>query len=404
MLRKKLAVLAIASTIVLSLAPNASVLADSKVETKQAEVDKFQSQFKKLSSEVKKIDAQIKTTKNNIDAKKAEITETEKLINDKKARITYLQDRIEKRNEVLEQRLVAMQKQPKVNLVTDVLFNSDGIVDFFNRVNSISTLFNADENIIKEQQSEQDEVKKEKQLVDEKKATLVAAKEDLVAQQSDLSKAQAEKQKSLDTAEANLKLAVKELENAKEDERVQRLEQQSLELAALSSDDEDDSDNSQATNTSSNSSSSDSKSDSSSHSKSDSNSGSNAGPSDDGGSVATGNGIVDFALQYQGVPYVFGGTSPSGFDCSGFIWYVYSHNGYGISRGNVKTYWSRATKVSSPQPGDLVFLQNTYINGPSHMGIYIGGNKMVHAGSSGISIISLSNSWVRSHFLGYGKF
>lgn len=400
MLRKKLAALAVASTIVLSLAPNASVLADSKVEKKQAEVDKFQSQFKELSSQVEKLDKQIKTTKNNIEAKKAEIAETEEIIKDKKARITYLQGRIEKRNQLLEDRLVAMQKQPKVNLVTDVLFNSDSIVDFFNRVNSISTLFEADENIIKEQKSEQAEVEKEKQLVDQKKESLVTAKEDLVAQQSELSKSQAEKQKSLDTAEANLKLAVKELENAKEDERVKRLEQQSLELAALSSDDEEDdsSDNSTAAKSTSNSSSR-----SNSDSKSDSNSGSNPGSNNDG-PAATGNSIVDFAMKYQGVPYVFGGTSPSGFDCSGFIWYVYSHNGYGISRGNVKTYWSRATKISSPQPGDLVFLQNTYINGPSHMGIYIGGNKMVHAGSKGIGVISLSNSWVRSHFLGYGKF
>ncbi|MES9682530.1 hypothetical protein CN514_19225 [Bacillus sp. AFS001701] len=395
MLRKKLAVLAMASTIVLSLAPNASVLADSKVEKKQAEVDKFQSQFKELSNEIEKIDQQIKTTKQNIEAKKAEISETEEIIKDKKARITYLEVRIQKRNDLLEDRLVAMQKQPKVNLVTDVLFNSDSIVDFFNRVNSISTLFDADENIIKEQKSEQAEVLKEKQLVDEKKESLVKAKEDLVAQQSELSKSQAEKQKSLNTAEANLKLAVKELENAKEDERVQRLEQQSLELAALSSDDdEDDSVSTPATKSSSNSDSK-SSSNSSSKPKSDSN---NDGP------AATGNSLVDYALQFQGVPYVFGGTSPSGFDCSGFIWYVYSHNGYGISRGNVKTYWSNATKISSPQPGDLVFLQNTYINGPSHMGIYIGGNKMVHAGSKGISVISLSNSWVRSHFLGYGKF
>ncbi|PGL70724.1 C40 family peptidase [Bacillus sp. AFS055030] len=402
MLRKKLAVLAMASTIVLSLAPNASVLADSKVEKKQAEVDKFQSQFKELSNEIAKIDNQIKTTKQNIEAKKAEISETEEVIKDKNARITYLQDRIQKRNDLLEDRLVAMQKQPKVNLVTDVLFDSDSIVDFFNRVNSISTLFEADQNIIKEQKSEQAEVEKEKRLVDEKKQSLVKAKEDLVAQQSELSKSQAEKQKSLNTAEANLKLAVKELENAKEDERVQRLqriEQQSLELAALSSDDEDDSVSTTATKSSSNSDSKPStKSTSTKPDSKPTTSSNNDGP------AATGNSIVDYALKYQGVPYVFGGTSPSGFDCSGFIWYVYSHNGYGISRGNVKTYWSNATRISSPQPGDLVFLQNTYINGPSHMGIYIGGNKMVHAGSKGISVISLSNSWVRSHFLGYGKF
>lgn len=376
MFKRKLTVLAIAGTFLVSLAPNASVNAETKVEKKQAEVDKFQSQFKKLSNDVKKIDQKIKDTKAKIQSKKEEISETQKIIQDKNARITYLQDRIEKRNEMLEDRLVAMQKQPKVNLVTDVLFNSDGIVDFFNRLNSITTLFEADQDIIKEQESEQAEVEKEKQLVNEKKESLVKAKEDLVAQESDLSKSQAAKEKSLRSAEYRLKLAVKELQDAKEDVRVRQLEQQSLELAELSNDSDDSSSNASG----------------------------NAGPSENEGPVASGNAIVDFAMQYQGVPYVFGGTSPSGFDCSGFIWYVYSHNGYGFSRANVKSYWNMATKISSPQPGDLVFLENTYINGPSHMGIYIGGNKMVHAGSKGIGTISLSSSWVRSHFLGYGRF
>ncbi|GGI18304.1 C40 family peptidase [Gottfriedia solisilvae] len=376
MFKRKLTVLAIAGTFLVSLAPNASVNAETKVEKKQAEVDKFQSQFKKLSNDVKKIDQKIKDTKAKIQSKKEEISETQKIIQDKNARITYLQDRIEKRNEMLEDRLVAMQKQPKVNLVTDVLFNSDGIVDFFNRLNSITTLFEADQDIIKEQESEQAEVEKEKQLVNEKKESLVKAKEDLVAQESDLSKSQAAKEKSLRSAEYRLKLAVKELQDAKEDVRVRQLEQQSLELAELSNDSDDSSSSASG----------------------------NAGPSENEGPIASGNAIVDFAMQYQGVPYVFGGTSPSGFDCSGFIWYVYSHNGYGFSRANVKSYWNMATKISSPQPGDLVFLENTYINGPSHMGIYIGGNKMVHAGSKGIGTISLSSSWVRSHFLGYGRF
>lgn len=381
MFKRKLTVLAIAGTFLVSLAPNASVNAETKVEKKQAEVDKFQSQFKKLSSDVKKIDQEIKDTKAKIEAKKEEISETQKIIQDKNARITYLQDRIEKRNEMLEDRLVAMQKQPKVNLVTDVLFNSDGVVDFFNRLNSITTLFEADQDIIKEQESEQAEVEKEKQLVNEKKESLVKAKEDLVTQENDLSKSQAAKEKSLRSAEYRLKLAVKELQDAKEDVRVRQLEQQSLELAELSNDG-DDTDSSPAQSSGSN----------------------GGGSSANDGPVATGNAIVDFAMQYQGVPYVFGGTSPSGFDCSGFIWYVYSHNGYGFSRANVKSYWNMATKISAPQPGDLVFLENTYINGPSHMGIYIGGNKMVHAGSKGIGTISLSSSWVRSHFLGYGRF
>ncbi|KGM99479.1 N-acetylmuramoyl-L-alanine amidase, partial [Clostridium haemolyticum NCTC 8350] len=74
-------------------------------------------------------------------------------------------------------------------------------------------------------------------------------------------------------------------------------------------------------------------------------------------------GVIGKAQQYLGLPYVWGSASPSngGFDCSGFISYV-----FGVGRQDVNGYWHSVSKVSSPQPGDLVFFQNTYKNCPSH--------------------------------------
>ncbi|MFD0771401.1 NlpC/P60 family protein [Bacillus sp. CGMCC 1.60114] len=119
--------------------------------------------------------------------------------------------------------------------------------------------------------------------------------------------------------------------------------------------------------------------------------------------IDTANGIVELAKRQLGTPYQWGGSAPGGFDCSGFIYYVFSRNGYSISRMDVASYWDIAREVSTPQPGDLVFLQNTYKAGPSHMGIYIGNGKYIHADDDGVRTASVNDWYTSNHFLGYGR-
>ncbi|MBJ3791659.1 C40 family peptidase, partial [Bacillus sp. OA1] len=113
--------------------------------------------------------------------------------------------------------------------------------------------------------------------------------------------------------------------------------------------------------------------------------------------------VLAYAKSMQGVPYVWGGTSANGVDCSGYIYHVFKKFGHNISRQSVAGYWSSLPKTSSPQPGDLIYFQNTYKSGPSHMGIYLGGGSFIQAGDKGVAIASLSNSYWKSHFLGYTK-
>ena len=93
--------------------------------------------------------------------------------------------------------------------------------------------------------------------------------------------------------------------------------------------------------------------------------------------------LVDYAKSFLGTRYVWGGASPSGFDCSGFTMYVYAHFGYRMSHGASDQLYA-FTRVSSAQrlPGDLVFF--SYGGGDiSHVGIYLGGGAFIHATSNG---------------------
>lgn len=109
--------------------------------------------------------------------------------------------------------------------------------------------------------------------------------------------------------------------------------------------------------------------------------------------------LVQEALRYQGVPYYFGGTTPNGFDCSGFTRYVYAQVGVTLPRMADSQYYD-LPEVSELQVGDLVFFE-TYEPGPSHVGIYIGSRQFVNASSSrGVVVDSLDSSYWSARYIG----
>ncbi|WP_347548445.1 peptidoglycan-binding protein [Pseudalkalibacillus hwajinpoensis] len=110
--------------------------------------------------------------------------------------------------------------------------------------------------------------------------------------------------------------------------------------------------------------------------------------------------LIADASVYIGVPYVWGGDTPTqGFDCSGFLVYVFNKQGISLPR-TMAQMWNVTTPVSSPSVGDIVYFE-TYKPGASHGGIYIGNNKFIHAGSStGVTISDLDNSYWAPRYLG----
>ena len=114
---------------------------------------------------------------------------------------------------------------------------------------------------------------------------------------------------------------------------------------------------------------------------------------------------INLANSLIGIPYVFGGNSVSGFDCSGFVNYVYSNAGFNITRKSSLDYFMNDTTiVANPVPGDVVFFKNTYISTISHMGIYIGNNQFIHAGSDGVEISKLSYDYWNTRFVAFKRF
>jgi peptidoglycan endopeptidase LytE len=114
--------------------------------------------------------------------------------------------------------------------------------------------------------------------------------------------------------------------------------------------------------------------------------------------------LASIAPNYIGSPYLMGGKLPTGFDCSGYIYYVHNEAGLKITRKSSADYYKDATKVTVPQIGDLVFFKDTYITGISHMGVYIGDNQFIHAASRGVEITNLDNSYWKSHFVDFRRF
>ena len=111
--------------------------------------------------------------------------------------------------------------------------------------------------------------------------------------------------------------------------------------------------------------------------------------------------VTHTALRYIGVPYVWGGTSFGGVDCSGFVYAVFEHNGIYLPRtADSQFEIGRPVSTRDLQPGDLVFFQ-TYAAGASHVGIYLGGGRFVHASASdGVRIDELSMDYYAERYIG----
>ena len=116
--------------------------------------------------------------------------------------------------------------------------------------------------------------------------------------------------------------------------------------------------------------------------------------------------IYKEAQKYVGTSYVWGGSTPeTGFDCSGYVCWVYNQNGYNVGRTTANGLWNKSQHISEAEakPGDLVFFEGTYDTpGKSHVGIYLGNGMMVSAGAP-IKYADIHSSYWQKYLSGFGR-
>jgi len=119
---------------------------------------------------------------------------------------------------------------------------------------------------------------------------------------------------------------------------------------------------------------------------------------------AAGTHVVKVAEQMVGVPYVWGGATPQGFDCSGLVFYAYRKTGLAVPRTSLEQFRAaRPVSLDSARPGDLLFFRIG--RDVSHVGIYVGDNRFIHSPETGqrVKITDLDHQFYRKHFAGAGR-
>ncbi|MEA4894134.1 MAG: NlpC/P60 family protein [Oscillospiraceae bacterium] len=278
-------------------------------------------------------------------------------------------------------RLRAMEESGNASYISILLGASD-FQDLLSRIDSIKSIMEYDNDLINKVKDAQVKVQRAKADMEAEMASQQEAFEDYKEKQADLEEQKQEAQAVLDSLKAD---------SAEYQEQLAAVKAIQTSISGQISNMEDalaEQERIAAEQNASNQISS--------------GSGGSAWYGDSAGS-GSGQDIVSYAETFLGVPYVYGGTSPSGFDCSGLVYYCYKHFGYTVNRTAAGLAYS-GTPVSSSslQVGDIILFTSTDGSYVGHTGIYIGGGQFIHAPHTGdvVKISNLSDSYYTNHYWG----
>ncbi|MCD2348386.1 C40 family peptidase [Clostridium guangxiense] len=314
-------------------------------------VQEIEDKISVIDNEIGKINNDISSTNNKISESKAKISDEQQKLNE-------AQEQIEEEQSIYRQRVKAMYISNTDMQYIEVILNSKTFSDLIDNVENVKNLIQYDTNII-------DNINKQKQSIDNQKKTLEA-------DNFKLEKLQSENRSKLNALNSKKAEQNKLMASEKAEENNHKADMEKIQSAM-----DAEKKKLQALNVSTSSGSS---SGSSSVNKI-TNPTVNPSPS----SSASGLAIVKYASQFVGVPYVWGGESPSGFDCSGLVQYVYAQFGISLPRTSEAQVGCGSPVTGDLEPGDLLFFEPAS-DGPGHVGIYAGDNTFIEAPHTGANV------------------
>ena len=362
------AVLAAAVVAALTAAGPASAI--PSIASKRAEAAR-------VLAQVQEIDAQLSHV---IDAYNAAEIRLEEIRADQRRNRRYLaiaRANFTRAEAALEQRVVALYEAGEADLL-GILLGASSLDEVLDRVDAVTRVSAEDSRIVREVRAFRAEMNRRKRALARARAEQEQVVAERAAQRREIGRRLAERRELL----ASIENEITRLEAAEAERQRQLRAQAQARLAQQSSASED---APQAEATAQPAAEAEA-----------------SAPSPEGASSpppARHGGVVAIAMRYLGVPYRWGGASPStGFDCSGFVMYVYAQVGVSLPHNAAMQYsYGSPVAKSQLQPGDLVFF-----NGLGHNGIYIGGGQFIHSPHTGdvVKISSLSDSWYASTWVG----
>ncbi len=315
--------------------------AEQKLQEQTNNYKSAQEKVDEIEASIQSVNSQMEVITQDINELNAEILKVEGRIEDSNKKVQATQDDIDKESDLFSKRMRTMYINGMDSYI-EVLLNSEGLSDFMSRLDNVTKIISYDKEIESSLAEKKKTLVAEKSLIEEEKTSLDALQAENKKKLALQDEKKAEYTTAMKEAEANADLfaaAVKESQDTiKEAER---------QIVAASG----------------------------SFGSSDRPSRGGSAPS---APSASGNSIVDYAYQFRGTPYQWGGNGPSTFDCSGFTKYVYAANGIGLAR-TAAGQMSGGSSVdrSQLQPGDLVFFGSG--GEVWHVGIYVGNGCYIHA-------------------------
>lgn len=370
---------------------------------------------KAIENEINQTESQLSQTLENIETTETQLAQTEALIDSVLKEIAVLEaqivkttEEINKKEQQLANRMYFLQSYVNGNEYLYLLLSSDSVNQLITRVQNIDELTSYDKDLITSlaiakaelEVSQEDANVRYNDLfaLQTQQMTLLTALGDKAAEYTD---SLAQIKDTLAGTRVDIGFIDDSLSEAERriqaEEELKRLEEEAKK------EQEQQNNNSSSNNSSSTTNNNSSSSSSSSNNSSSTNNSNTGSDSSFTSSSSLADGIISTAKSKLGSRYVYGGTGPNVFDCSGFAQWVYRQNGVTIPR-TVTTQYYACTLVSNPQPGDLLFFNTTGFLG--HVGIYIGGNLFIHAGTSstGVCYGNLTYAYWQNCYQGAGRF